>query len=202
MTQKILLVDDHTLLSETLSVALRDEDIDVVIVTTIDAAIEAIDAGGAFDVVFVDYEIPGESGLDGLKRVIDASTAPVVLFSGVASQSIAEQAISMGARGFLPKTVTVKTLKHAIRFIADGEIFVPASFSLAARSKESDDLGLRPREERVLALLGEGMPNKEIGRRIDAPESTVKLDVKSICRKLGVKNRTQAVIAARRLRMI
>jgi len=107
-----------------------------------------------------------------------------------------ELALDQGATGFIPKTLPLRTLGHAIRLIADGEVFLPADYMRRAYAGESTGFGLKPREMRVLALLCEGMQNKEIGRELGMEEVIVKMDVKAICRKLGVRNRTQAVIAA------
>jgi DNA-binding NarL/FixJ family response regulator len=104
----------------------------------------------------------------------------------------------MGANGFIPKTLPLKTVAHALRFIAAGEVYVPADVLLRMRTRDDGGLGLKPREMRVLGFLNEGMQNKEIGREIGVEETIVKMDVKSICRKLGVRNRTQAVLAARK----
>jgi len=115
----------------------------------------------------------------------------------VANWTIVERALRLGASGFIPKTLALKTLGHAIRLIADGEVYLPTDMLLhRARGEDETDFGFKPREQRVLALLCEGMPNKEIGRELGLEETTVKMDVKAICRKLKVSNRTQAVIKA------
>lgn len=200
---KVLLVDDHALVAEAISVALaRTVSIAFDIASTTQDALNLISQNGSYDVILVDYDLPGERGLDGLEKLIAANKKNVALFSGVAGPGVVERALAMGASGFVPKTLPLKTLKHAINFIADGEIFVPASLAASPFSSPAGELGLKPREAQVLNFLGEGMPNKEIGLRMGMPESIIKLDVKAICRKLGVKNRTQAVIEARRLRLV
>lgn len=198
-TTKVLIVDDHSLVCETMAIALTSGSaITLEIVDCVDSASDLINARGRFDVVLLDYEVPGMDGLEGLKRLIEANNGSVALFSGVASHTIVERALEIGASGFIPKTLPLKTLKHAINFIADGETFIPADFIRRAGQTREDQLGLKPRELRVLALLCEGLPNKEIGRETGADEGLVKLDVKSICRKLGARNRTQAVLEAKR----
>lgn len=200
---KVLLVDDHALVAETISVALERADaITFDIAANTEDALNRISENGAYDVVLVDYDLPGERGLDGLEKLIAANKKNVALFSGVAGHGVVERALAMGASGFVPKTLPLKTLKHAISFIADGEVFVPASLAASPFATPASELGLKPREALVLNYLGEGMPNKEIGLKMGQPESIIKLDVKAICRKLGVKNRTQAVIEARRLRLV
>ncbi len=197
--RRILLVDDHSLVLETMAVALADEDrLRVDTATTVEAALALIAELGRYDVVLLDYHVPGMSGLDGLRALIVANEGSVVLFSGVASRQIVERAMDCGASGYIPKTLPLKSLRHAIQFIADGEIFLPADFMLHAGTAAGDVPGLKPREMRVLGLLCEGLQNKEIGRELELEETIIKLDVKSICRKLGARNRTQAVIEARK----
>jgi len=196
-TRSVLIVDDHALLSETLvAVLARTEDINAHAVTSIDAAEDAIKEHGRFSAILVDYDGPGMSGLDGLLRLIKANDGSVALFSGVVGWSTVERAIAAGASGFIPKTLHVKTLGHAIRLIADGDVYLPLEFMIRKTAKGQAEFDFKPRELRVLTLLCEGLQNKEISTRLDIEETTVKMDVKSICRKMDVRNRTQAVIQA------
>jgi len=196
----VLLVDDHVLLSETLAAGLAASNGDMIVefVRDVDTALERIKERGRYTVILLDYFLPGVEGLDALRRLDKANEGGVALFSGVAGWSVAERAIENGARGFIPKTITLKTLSNAIRFIADGELYLPADYMLQASQAGGRGFGLKPREIKVLSLLSEGHPNKEIGRQIGVAETIVKMDVKSICRKLGVNNRTQAVLAAQK----
>ncbi|TQM89894.1 response regulator [Roseinatronobacter monicus] len=194
---KILLVDDHFLVCDTLSGALCLENgLHAESVSSVDAAYNRIGEAGRFDIILLDYEVPGMDGLNGMRRLISANEGSVALFSGVANWTVVEQAIGAGACGYIPKTLPLRTLKHALRIIAEGELYLPGEFMYRTPNAEAADIGLKPREMRVLGFLCEGMPNKEIGKNIGVEETIVKMDVKSICRKLGVRNRTQAVISA------
>lgn len=196
---RVLLVDDHTLLAETLVAALSREDgLEIEIAKDIESAETLIHISGRYDVVLLDYDLPDTRALEGLDRVMRANGGHVALFSGVANWSVVERALAQGACGFIPKTLSLKTVALVLRFIADGEIYLPADFALRMGRGDDGGLGLKPREMRVLGLLNEGMQNKEIGREIGIEETIVKMDVKSICRKLGARNRTQAVLAARK----
>lgn len=197
---RALVVDDHVLLVETVIAALKAEfGFEVDAAGEVDAALEMIARQGAFDVILLDYDVPGMNALEGLRRLKEANGGRVVLFSGVVNRTTVDLALDQGASGFIPKTLPLRTLGHALRLIADGEVFLPAEFIRRAGADEAAHLGLKPRELKVLALLCEGMQNKEIGRELAIEEVIVKMDVKSICRKLDVRNRTQAVIAALRL---
>ena len=200
---RVLLVDDHSLILETMSVALADKSgpnaLRLETAHTVDAALQKIASDGPYDAVLLDYQVPGMAGLDGLKSLIAANGGKVILFSGVATPRVVERAMEMGASGYIPKTLQLKTLRHAIQFVAEGEVFLPVEFMRNRVATGENDLGLKPREMRVLRLLCQGLQNKEIGGELNLEETIVKLDLRSICRKLGVKNRTQAVIEARKL---
>lgn len=195
----ILVVDDHVLVAETVAAALSSaDDVRVKTVEDVDAAVAEIERSGSYDVVLLDYDVPGMNALQGLRRLIEANNGGVALFSGVANWRTVECAIEMGASGFFPKTLPLKTLGHAIRFVADGEVYLPVEYVRHMNKGDGAELGLKPREMRVLAFLGQGMQNKEIGRELGIEEVIVKMDVKSICRKLDARNRTQAVLAAQK----
>ena len=151
---------------------------------------------GRYDTVLLDYDVPGMENLNGLTSLVEDNVGSVALFSGVANWLVVERAIQLGAAGFVPKSMPLKILGHAIRIIADGDVYLPAEYMRNPNGNEDDELGLKKRERRVLGFLCEGLPNKEIGRHLGLDETIVKMDVKSICRKLGARNRTQAVIEA------
>ena len=197
MTTRILLADDHDLVRETLAMFMQAEgDFDVTTVSSVDAALAEIGAQAAFDLVLLDYNMPGMNGLEGLDRVIAASaTKPVALLSGDASASVVDQAIAAGAAGFVPKTLGAKSMMSAIKFMMTGEVYVP--FNYVQQTTTIAIPGLTERETQVLRCLAEGMANKEIARELDLQEVTIKLHVKTLSRKLGAKNRTHAAMIAR-----
>jgi DNA-binding NarL/FixJ family response regulator len=195
---RILVVDDHLLLAETVVLALsKNGEIDVEAVSSIDAALARIAQSGRFDVILLDYAMPGSDGLAGLRQVIAANGKGVAVFSGVATPTVIERALAEGAMGFIPKTLPLKSLESAVRMIAQGEIFVPYNYVLQVMGKDEPTTNLKPRERQVLQLVCEGAQNKEIAYRLNLSEVIVKADVKSICRKLGVRNRTEAAMMAR-----
>jgi DNA-binding NarL/FixJ family response regulator len=106
----------------------------------------------------------------------------------------------MGAAGFLPKTLPAKSLVNAVRFMAMGEQYAPIDFMTAA--PETEVLNplvekLTPRELDMLEKLCEGLSNKEVARALGIQEPTVKLHMKTLYRKIGAHNRTQAALIAK-----
>lgn len=195
---RLLLADDHELLRDTMVAFLAQQpDIEVTAVNDLPEALGKVDEG--YDLVLLDYNMPGMDGLDGLKRMQEATQAPVAILSGIADRSVAQEALDRGAVGFVPKTMGAKSLVNAIRFMAEGEVYAPVKFMTEVSEEEPHALSkvLTEREMQVLDGLCRGLSNKEIAREIDLQEVTVKLHVKTACRKLGAKNRTQAALAAK-----
>ncbi len=196
---RVLVVDDHLLVAETVTAALAvEQGFQVDMAPDVDAALAAVDKARRYDVILLDYDVPGMDSLEGMRRLIKANGGGVALFSGVVNRMVVERAIDQGAAGFIPKTLPLRTLGHAIRFIADGEVYLPIDYVRRMGGGDDGGFGLKPREMKVLGFLCEGLQNKEIGRELGMEEVIVKMDVKAICRKLGARNRTQAVIAAQK----
>ena len=195
---RVLIADDHDLVRETLAAFLSAGGAcEVECAGTLDEAMRATRGFEPFDVILLDYNMPGMSGLDGLMQMRTANKErPVAIISGTATPALAETAIASGAAGFLPKTMPAKSILAAIRFMAAGEIYAPYDF-LNRSNRARDSFGLTERERDVLRGLAVGKSNKEIARDLDLQEVTVKLHVKTLSRKLGAKNRTQAAMVAR-----
>jgi DNA-binding NarL/FixJ family response regulator len=194
---KILIADDHDLVRETIAAFLSAEGAETVVTAgSIDEAVSAVRQDGTFDLVLLDYNMPGMNGLEGLSRMIAVNDRrPVAILSGTASRALAEESIAAGAAGFVPKTLASRSMVAAVKFMAAGEIFAPFGF-MQQKSEAASDL-LTPREIDVLRGIVRGQSNKEIARDHDLHEATVKLHAKTLCRKLGAKNRTQAAMIAR-----
>lgn len=198
---KILIADDHELVRDTISAFLEQEpDVEVDREADFDSALARIESDGPYDVVLLDYTMPGMRELEGLTRSMTANGGnPVAIISGTASREIAERALAAGAAGFLPKSMAAKSLVHAVRFMAAGEQYAPIKFMTEKEPETKHPLAeqLSDREMQVLEGLCRGLANKEIARELDVQEVTVKLHVKTLCRKLDARNRTQAAMIAR-----
>ena len=198
---RLLLADDHDLVLETLGTFLNAQDGFVVETCgSLDAACEKIKKDLLYELVLLDYSMPGMNGLEGLEIAIKASDGrPVAIMSGTADKTIAQDAVDQGAIGFLPKTMSAKSLVNAIKFMAMGETYVPLDFMNAEDTTPEHPMAkkLSERNLQVLDGLCKGQSNKEIARDLELQEVTIKLHVKTLCRKLDARNRTQAAMIAK-----
>lgn len=200
---RILLADDHSLIRDTLSAFISTADgYEVVAAGTLEEAVNLADDGQTFDLVVLDYDMPGMHGLEGLKRMIrHPDIEKVALISGVVRKDVAEEALALGAAGFLPKTLKPKSLLNALRFMAMGEVYAPLAFMTQEHSEPDHPVlaKLSSREREVLKGVRAGKSNKQIARDLDLAEPTIKLYLKTLYRKLGVSNRTQAALLAQEI---
>jgi DNA-binding NarL/FixJ family response regulator len=144
--------------------------------------------------------MPGMNGLDGLKKALTMQDGiRVALVSGEATKQIAEEALEAGAAGFVPKSLPAKSFVNAVKFMAMGEQYAPIDFMTAVEESPTNPLAekLTERELQVLKGLTVGKSNKEFARDLDIQEPTVKVHVKTLYRKVGAANRTQAAMIAR-----
>lgn len=193
---RILLVDDHMVIRMGLMTAASDA-ADMEVVADVDNGAEAIDAFRQHrpDVVVLDLRMQGMSGIDTLRALREEfKSARVLIFSNYAKGEEIYQAMKAGAAGFVLKEMPLDRLLEAIRAVHRGEQYMPSE--VAVRVGERLLAQLSPRELEVLHLLGRGLSNKEIGAQLGVVEGTVKIHVANIFNKLGVSDRTQALIEA------
>ena len=198
---KVIIADDHGILRDTLTLYLdREEELTARTAEDLDAAIKTALDEGDFDLAVLDYHMPG---MEGLKSIEDfkrkTGVGAVAIISGIEKKDMAQAAIDAGACGFIPKTLSAKSMVNAIRFMAMGETYLPLDFMQQMEEEASNPIQqlLSGREQDVLRGLLDGSSNKEIARDLDIRETTVKLHVKTLYRKLDVSNRTQAAMIAR-----
>lgn len=199
---RVLIADDHDLVRETIGAFLLAEGVvEVKTAGTLDEALEVVTEAGPFDVVLLDYNMPGMKGLEGLDVMKKVNgDKPVAILSGTATRDVADAALKAGAAGFVPKTLSSKSMVTAIRFMAAGETYAP--FGFLQEAPAAGEGLLTRRETDVLRGICEGKSNKEIARDLDLQEVTVKLHVKTLSRKLDARNRTQAAMIARDRNMV
>ena len=201
---KLLVADDHSLIREAVTQVLEQEqDVSVESVPDLTEALQRLKDQKDFDIVLLDYAMPGMNGLEGLNKTISvANPTPVAVFSGVMSRTMVEAALEAGASGYVPKTLPSKSILNALRFMVSGEIYVPLEFSQQETLEDKNVYSLSNRERQVLSGICEGKSNKEIALDLGLQEVTIKLHVKTLSKKLSAKNRTHAAMIAKERNLV
>ena len=204
---EILVADDHKLLREGLKPFLRELASDVAILEAANFNETQGAAAAARDLrlILLDLSMPGMNGMRGVETLHGAHPdVPLVILSGDSRRETVLGAVQAGASGFISKTVSGVAMVNALRLVLSGETYLPSSaISEDDYGVETEDggtgrapsplTGLSPRDREILALVVEGLTNKEIGRRIGLQEVTIKAHLRSLYRRIGAANRAQAV---------
>ena len=204
----VMLVDDQNLVRKGVRSLLElVDDIDVVAEAADGAeAIERIPQVGP-DVVLLDMRMPGKSGLDVLRELGERDELPpTIILTTFDDDEVVLQGIQAGAKGYLLKDVPLEELVNAIRTVAEGGSIVKPAVTqrllkgLEKLHNEFSSLDrpdpLTERETEILRLMAGGYSNKEIARSLGVAEGTVKNHVSNILSKMGVRDRTRAVLKA------
>lgn len=189
-------IDDHPMVRDGLALLLREIDKDNEIkVDHAGSCTEAIAlAGRRYDLIILDMVMPGVHGLDAVSAVREAFPATrLVVLSAEGTAEVVHRALDRGAMGYILKSSTSKVLRQSIRLVLEGYVCLPEIVKKAAPKVDPFD-GLTPRQMDVFRRLIEGKPNKVIQDELAISESTCKLHVSDILRKLKVPNRVQLLI--------
>ncbi|MBU6272712.1 MAG: response regulator transcription factor [Betaproteobacteria bacterium] len=203
--RRFLVCDDHPIVAEAIADCLELAMPGSLIsrVSTLQAALAALRAHPAFDLVVLDLGLPDAQGLSAVREAREADPmSPVVVVSGSDEPSLILAAIEAGAMGFVPKSADRRTLVSALTTVAGGALYLPPDLPGAPSAAPVDGargLGLTPRQTDVLRLILRGLPNKLICRELALSENTVKIHVSNVLQALGARSRTEAVVIAARL---
>lgn len=194
---KIMIVDDHAMIREGLKKLLDMED-DLEVIATVGSGQEAIDKAVKLrpDVILMDISMPGISGIDAAKTIKKEAPCSRIIFLTIHDdRAYVNEALKLKPSGYILKDADSSVLTDAIRTVFKGGSYTYPE--ICENEEEYGQMGeLSSRELEVLDLLSKGLTNKEISQRLLISEKTVKNHLYSIFKKLGVQDRTQAVLYA------
>lgn len=200
---KTLLVDDHTLLRQTLAVVVGQTwpTLQLLEAGSLAEACRQCATHPDLSLVLLDLGLPDAQGLQGLALLRErAPQARLVVVSAQDQPQLVLDAIEAGAAGFIPKTTEFRVMIDALDLVLQGGVYLPPGLAGAPlQTQAPDPLDLSPRQLHVLGLLMAGHSNKSIARQLDLALSTVKTHLEAVFLRLGVNSRTQAVVMVARL---
>lgn len=202
MPLSILIVDDHPLVRDALRQAAAQAVPDAALRAcgSLKDAEAGLAADGPADLVMLDLKLPDAGGLAGLMLLHkNAAARRILVVSASDSEDTIRRARVHGAAGYASKSAPLAELVERIRAVLDDRGWEGAPALEEPQPNEATDL--TPAQLRVLIGLAEGRLNKQIAYDMSISEATVKAHVTAVFRKLGVRNRTQAVIAAQALQL-
>ncbi|HET8586161.1 MAG TPA: response regulator transcription factor [Casimicrobiaceae bacterium] len=200
---RIVIADDHPLMRAALVAALASLGPRVAFLEASrhEDALALITREPAPDLALMDLHMPGAHGVEAIRDMrARAPHVPLAIVSAEDDPSAVRALLALGIAGFIPKTDKPAVIASAVRLILAGGVYVPpglvngAPASAAAR----DSAGLTERQMDVVRLLARGLSNKAIARELGVSEGTIKVHLLAVFRALDVRNRTSAVLAAKR----
>ena len=200
----VLIADDHPMMRAGLTQLLESaDDLSVVAAAADGAQAVALDQEHQPDVVMMDISMPVLDGVEATRQIVSARPeAQVVMLTSFAEQDQINAALDAGAIGYLLKDADPDELLRAVRSAALGQAPFSARAAQALLKRRRNHVvsadALTAREREVLALVAEGLANKQIARQLNISEKTVKAHLTSIFNTLGVTDRTQAALWADR----
>jgi len=201
---RVVVADDQAIVRDGFAALLATQD-DIEVVGTASQGEEAVRVCGEQrpDVVLMDVRMPVMDGIEATRQI--AGAARVIILTTFDLDDYVYEALAAGASGFLLKDAGAERLFDAVRVVAAGEALLAPTVTrrlisefarLRPRPAPAALDELTPREVDVLRLVAEGLSNREIADRLVVSDETVKTHVSRVLAKLGLRDRTQAVIAA------
>jgi len=203
--QKILIIDDHALFADGLSLILRtlSPSLDIAVSNNATHVLNDIEALKQKDLVLIDLHMPSMTGFNFLSAV-RAQHLPITVgvISGTENKSDIERAIGLGARGFIPKDSPSEVMHEAVTQLLRGEDYLPTQwlgeidFSVDVSEPQAPQ-DVSERQLQVLELMNDGLQNKQIATVLGISVSAVKSHIEHTFKLMGVNNRTACVKVAR-----
>jgi DNA-binding NarL/FixJ family response regulator len=198
---RVLIADDHPVFRDGLASLLATQP-DIAVVATAGDGAEAVALAAEHrpDVVVMDLQMPDTDGVEATRRIVEAGTAQVMVLTSYSDSERIIAALDAGAVGYLLKDADPEDVLQGIRAVSRGEspIHPKAARALLGVRAGSSQVQLTSRETEVLTLVRTGLANKQIARRLDISERTVKAHLTSAFARIGVSDRTQAALWAER----
>ena len=199
MTSRVLIVDDHPMIRSAVSMLLEGSEFIVAAsVGSADAAMDAIEEHQP-DIVVLDLAMPGGSGIDVLRKIrADGDNRPVVILTAAIEDFRLREALSLAVNGIVMKNNDPALLLDCLQAVREGGRWIDADLELRAIEvgRRESAATLTPRERKLVALVAQGLRNREIAAELGITEGTVKVYLHSIFDKLGVASRTELAIRA------
>ena len=210
MTIRVLLCDDQALVRDGFRMILNAQD-EIEVVGEAGDGAEAVELTKRLlpNVVLMDVRMPGTDGIEATRRIAASGVeSRVLILTTFDLDEYVYEALRAGASGFLLKDVSAAQLVEGVRVVAAGEAMLAPTITRRLLERFTDNLpggdekpppslrSLTEREREILTLLANGLSNPELGARLYLSEPTIKTHLSSVFRKLGVRDRVQAVIAA------
>jgi DNA-binding NarL/FixJ family response regulator len=210
VTVRVLLCDDQALVRGGFRLILEARE-DIEVVGEAEDGVQALELTWRLlpDVVLMDVRMPRIDGVEATRRLVRAGAeARIVILTTFDLDEYVFEALRAGASGFLVKDVQPAQLVEAVRVVARGEALLAPAVTRRLLDRFAQALPgppeplppqlreLTDREREVLALLADGLSNAELAQRLVVSETTIKTHVSSILRKLGLRDRVQAVVLA------
>ncbi|HWB72252.1 MAG TPA: response regulator transcription factor [Egibacteraceae bacterium] len=213
---RVVVADDHALFRRGLEMVLESEpDIEVVAEASDGNEVVGLAVEHAPDLVLMDVRMPGQGGIEATKAIKDAVPNTKILMLTISDEEEdLYEAIKAGASGYLLKEISIDEVAAAIRSVHAGQSLISPSMAskllnefaaMARKDKEKQQMPaprLTDREMEVLALVAQGLNNRDIARKLFISENTVKNHVRNILEKLHLHSRMEAVVYAVREKLL
>jgi DNA-binding NarL/FixJ family response regulator len=210
MKRAVLIADDHPLFRDALKLAVAQAvpGAQIIEADSVHSLFAALECHPDPELLLLDLNMPGAQGFNALVQArAHFPAVPIVVISAREDRHIMHRALGHGAAAFVPKSASIDLIVGALRAVLSGDTWLPPSASQdnpasldASETEATSRLAtLTPQQFRVLSMLSAGLLNKQIAAELGVSEATVKAHVSAVMQKLGVSNRTQAVLLAQKL---
>lgn len=213
MKRAVLIADDHPLFRDALKLAVLQAvpGAHIIEADSVHSLFVALDTHPDPELLLLDLNMPGAQGFNALVQArAHFPTVPIVVISAREDRRIMHRALGHGAAAFVPKSASIDLIIAALRAVLSGDTWLPPSAAMETTTMHASLdqheaeatarlAALTPQQFRVLSMLSAGLLNKQIAGELGVSEATIKAHVSAVMQKLGVSNRTQAVLLAQRL---